>query len=428
MKVVSAEPRPQAFDPVFLRATASGPGGIATLVIDGRGCISMLSPLLQARRSLHDLPAGEVLFARLLDDNQRVADEVLVTLLNPSGTSTGNPQVELSGHGGLGALAAVENALLAGGLRRGRETELLERAHLNAKLSLIGLEARIRLAAARTARQADFLLSHTVFQERWERFGFDMAMGLRTRDFSWREKIFAAAEQDCNASAGPIALLARHHVVIAGPVNAGKSTLANWLARSERHLVSEIPGTTLDRLDTPLALRGLDVLLSDTAGQRLTRDEIEKSGQERARQASASASLRLVALDGSRPPTDADLELLARSRADGEVLLVLNKSDLGMDESALGLGFLAGREPVVVSAHTGQGLDQLELTLEQLLLRSDPQAGQPFTRRHAALLRQLRDDLKSGVEGAEALLHVRNLIGTRPDPEQLTQVLEEGVV
>jgi small GTP-binding protein len=317
----------------------------------------------------------------------------------------------------------VEEALLAAGLRRGRETELLERAHLNAKLSLIAIEARIRLAEALTARQADFLLQHAAFQQRWERHGFEMAMGLRTRDLSWREKIFAAAEQDYASSARAIALLAQHHVVIAGPVNAGKSTLANWLARSERHMVSDIPGTTLDRLDTPVALRGLSILLSDTAGLRGTDDVVEREGQARAKLAAQAAALRIIVLDGSRAPSDADLELISTARESGEVLLVLNKQDLGTDETALGLGFLAGRDPVVISAKSGHGLDELEQAIEEILLKGAPEAGHPFTRRQADLLQRLYDDLKNGVEGTEVMIHLRKLLGVRPDPDELAVVL-----
>jgi tRNA modification GTPase len=251
-------------------------------------------------------------------------------------------------------------------------------------------------------------------------------MGLRTQDITWRETVFQAAQEAAGRAQAGMALLAAHHVTIAGPVNAGKSTLLNALARADRHLVSAVPGTTRDRLDVPAAVRGLSVLLSDTAGLRETADELEQEGQRRAEQAAREAELRLVVLDGAQPPTERDMKLVADSTAAGPTLLVLNKQDLGVDETARGLGFLTGREACGISALTGAGLDVLEQTLEALLLGPEqPAPGDPFTRRQTSHLRELAGSLAAGGPGVMLLGRICRLVGTRPDPEGFQAVLEE---
>lgn len=407
-------------EPIVVRATGTGTGGIATLVLDGEGVRMFLQPIFRATRLLSEASTGDLILGRLVDEQGRMIDEVVAAPLDRKDSETGNEQIELSCHGGAGVLAAVEEALLETGFARGSQTELLRRGHLNGVLSLVAIEARLWLSAAVTARQAEFLLGHAQFQQRWERLGFEMALGMRMGDDSWREKLSwetgAALEQFRAAER----LLRQHRVVLSGPVNAGKSTLGNRLAGAERHIVSAVPGTTRDRLETPVELRGLSVLLTDTAGLRAALDDVESEGQARSEEAARRADLRLLVLDGSRPPSDADVELLTRSQAAGPALLVLNKQDLGVDDNASGLGFLAGREPHVVSAATGWGLDKLAEAVEELLLGGfGPAGGAPFTRRQAGLLEELSRGLRSGREAGELISYIRRLVGTRPDAQEL---------
>ncbi|HYF49382.1 MAG TPA: GTPase [Planctomycetota bacterium] len=414
-------------DPVFVRATGAGTGGIATLILDGDGFMLRLDAMLRSKPKLRDATTGDLLYGKFHDSFGRFIDEVIAAPISSKSSTTGNQQVELSCHGGLGAVAAVEAALLEAGFAQGRATELLERAHLNGLLSLIAMEAQLRLAKAMTERQAQFLLGHEALQKKWERHGFDMAMGLRTRELGWRETLFNHARQSLEDAKSAAALLRQHRVAIVGPVNAGKSTLANALARSDRHIVSPIPGTTLDVLETAIDLRGLHVLLMDTAGRRSSSDELEAAGQGRAERAAASANLRICLLDGSHAPADEDVALLQRLTDAGPTLLVLNKSDLGVSDEGQGLSFIAGRDAISISAQTGAGIPELEQAIERTLLNGgDPEASMPFTRRQTAHIEAIRSALQQGVEGTEFLIHVRRLIGTRPDIEEMSVVLDEA--
>jgi len=417
--------RPGLRRPIFVRVTGAGAGGIAALVLDGVGARMLLQLRFQAKRLLAEATTGDLLFGQFVDEHGGSIDEVVAAPLAREDSETGNEQVELSCHGGVGVLAAVEEALLAAGFARGQPRDLLRRAHLNATLPLVTIEARLCLAAAATARQAAFLLSHARFQERWERLGFNMVLATRNHDESWRGKLFQEANTALEQFRAAQRLLAQHRVALTGPVNAGKSTLGNRLARAERHIVSPAPGTTVDHLETPIELCGLNVLLADTAGLRTALDSVESEGQKRAAEAAREADLRLLIFDGSQPPGDADVELIARTTACGPTLLVLNKQDLGVDESAGGLGFLAGREPLVVSAKTGWGLDKLlDAIAGTLLDGQEPPAGAPFTQRQANLLRQLKHGLQEGQTVSELVQYVRTLVGTRPDEAELSEVLK----
>ena len=411
---------------VYVRATGAGTGGIAAFVLDGWGLAAKLQPLWQSKREIRLSQRGDLCQGKLLDRGGKALDEAVLAFLSSNETSTGFEQIELCCHGGIGIAAAVEAELEHAGFERAAGRELLFRAHLNHKLPLTAVEARLLLPRAATSRQAEFLLGHETFRKKWERIGFDAAMGMRSGDSAWREQARAAARDACERAPGALALLRRHAVVLAGNVNAGKSTLANRLARAERHIVSALPGTTRDRLETPLNLRGLELALSDTAGLRESDDSVEREGQRRARAALESADLRVIVLDASKPPENSELDLIKTCNALGPSLTVLNKADLGLHEAAQGLGFLAGTEPLPISARDGTGIEPLEQAIESALLGGIvPLAGDAFSARQIALLQEICDDIEHGFEDTMSIRCIVKLCATRGNAEQLAQVVDD---
>jgi tRNA modification GTPase len=145
---------------------------------------------------------------------------------------------------------------------------------------------------------------------------------------------------------------------IAGKPNVGKSSLLNALAGRERAIVARLPGTTRDTVEHPVLVGGVLFNLTDTAGIRNARDEIEEMGVRRSKAALSAAQLTLFVLDGAKPLDKDDLD--AFSHLSGRAILVLNKSDLGSVLTDAEAKKALGDFPVVrVSALTGKGMDCL---------------------------------------------------------------------
>jgi tRNA modification GTPase len=145
-------------------------------------------------------------------------------------------------------------------------------------------------------------------------------------------------------------------VAITGRPNVGKSSLFNSLLRSERAIVTDVPGTTRDTLSESLDIGGVPVVLTDTAGLRETSDDVETLGIERTHRAMGDADLVLVVLDGSTEVGPEDRELLDRTAASHRIV-VLNKCDLPDFRSSSRC--VPGVEAINVSARTGEGLSTL---------------------------------------------------------------------
>ena len=285
----------------FALLTPPGEGGIAVFAVEGPGARAALLAAVRAGR-LAKLKPGELAYGKLVSAFGEVLDEVIVAALpprTPPNTGRRTPatavveRFELNCHAG-GAAAAAAAERLA-------ELGLMELAEPPGEPGLSPAEAAFRraLREARTRRQLEALVTARAAGR-----GLDEP---RLR-----------------------AVLATHRVVIAGPTNAGKSTLFNWLAGADRAITSPHPGTTRDAVLAEVSVRGLAVELVDTAGLgRLPGDELAGSAQELAREEAAQADLVLLVLDGSVPLAEAE-------RADAEgvlrgarrAIVVTNKSDL----------------------------------------------------------------------------------------------------
>ena len=158
-------------------------------------------------------------------------------------------------------------------------------------------------------------------------------------------------------------------VTLCGLPNVGKSSLMNVLLGQHRAIVTEIAGTTRDTIDESVEISGLKVVLTDTAGLRETGDLVEKEGTRRSNLAVSASDLVLHVCDGSaRPPTE-DISFIEKT---ADAILVLNKSDLGVSEAWTSL--TEDRDSVIVSALTGDGLDDLRSHIKQVLM-ADPEIG-----------------------------------------------------
>ena len=367
-------------------ATATGPGGaIAVMRVSGAATAALVATL--AGR----LPAPRVATLRKL----RAADGTLLdrglVLFNPAPRSyTGEDYAELHVHGGRAVRAALAEALLALGARPAEPGEFSRRAFGNGRLGLLEAEAVADLIAAETEAQRRLALAGAEGAAAAAIAGWrDALIGLMARqaalidfaDEDLPDETDAALTRDIAALAGTLRRAAGAaegasrlreglDIVVLGAPNAGKSTLVNAIAGEEVAIVSEIPGTTRDAVGTRVAIAGVPVRLTDTAGLRASDDAIEAEGVRRARARGAAADLVLAL---AAPPDFAFPEA-----AEGvAVLRVATKRDL-TDRDARGADPWAGGPPacvLAVSAATGQGmgalLARIEAEVERLTARSD---------------------------------------------------------
>jgi tRNA modification GTPase len=395
---------------IVAAATPPGRGGVGIVRLSGPKVPEIAAVMLG------ELPAARrATFAAFLDAAQRPLDAGLALFFPAPASYTGEHVLELHGHGGPLVLEALIARALELGARRARPGEFTERAFLNDKLDLAQAEAvadlidagsRAAVRAAMRSLQGEFSamvrgLTEAVIELRTyveaaidfpeEEIDFLADRELQRRFAALREH-FAGVHS--SAQQGRL-LRDGMTVVIAGPPNAGKSSLMNRLAGYDAAIVAPVPGTTRDVLRERIEIEGLPLHLLDTAGLRPGGDALEAEGMRRARGEIARADRVLFVVDAAADPGAAAFEAeRAQLPAAVPVTLVLNKCDL--------LGSLPGgkdatvahaAEParLYVSALTGAGLAELRAHLTRSMGFESVESGAVSARqRHLESLARAR--------------------------------------
>jgi len=353
-----------ARDTIAAVATPPGKGGIGVVRLSGPRVPDI------ARAILGSLPAPRhATFASFHDARGERIDQGIALYFPAPNSYTGEPVLELQGHGGPVVMHLLLRACLDAGARLAEPGEFTRRAFLQGKLDLAQAEAVADLidAASREAARSAFrslsgdfsaavgvLLRELIElralteamldfpEEEVDPLHRDEAASRLTAVQDSLEAVLVKSRQGSLLRAGI-------HAVLAGAPNVGKSSLLNRLAGEERAIVTPVPGTTRDSLREPIELEGVPLVLVDTAGMHATSDEVERRGMERTQLELARADLVLaVAEAGGLEPTLADVPVAAAAAR----IVVYNKVDLAP-------GFAAPPGAVAVSAKTGEGLDRL---------------------------------------------------------------------
>lgn len=370
-------------DTIVAIATASGRGAIGVVRASGPGVTAIMRAL--CGRALTPRVATHLSF---LDTQGQPVDDGLAIFFPGPHSYTGEDVLELQGHGGPGVMALVLQQCLrvgdAGAIRMANPGEFTQRAFLNDKLDLAQAESVADLIDAGSERAAKSALAS--LQGRFSSLVHELLeslIDLRMRveaclDFPEEDIEFIAREgveeklkairlllSDIAQSAGRGAALRDGlRVVLVGAPNVGKSSLLNALAEQDVALVTEIAGTTRDRIVQEIIIDGVPMHVIDTAGLRQTQDVVERLGIDRTWREIERAQVVLLMRDASGViATDVVLEneVLARVSSARSVIRVLNKSDLSSQPTSA-----ANEEAIVISAKTGAGLDRLRARLLEL--------------------------------------------------------------
>lgn len=318
-------------DTIFALSSGAPPAGIAVIRISGPGAREALARLARAT------PAPRALHFAALRDGDRLLDRGFVAFLPGPGTATGEDIAELHLHGGRAVVVAVEDALAAiPGLRRAAPGEFTRRAFANGRIDLAEAEGLADLLAAETELQRRSALeiasghfSHRVEEWRERLLGlsaqveavldFDDEDDVAGLSPSFHGEINGLISDIGEVLAWPRAETLREgfRIALAGPPNAGKSTLFNALVEHEAAITSPAAGTTRDVLERPVAIDGVPLVFVDMAGLRDAEGEVEAIGVERARAELEGADLVLwLGPEGEGPAEAWDIEPQI-DRADG---------------------------------------------------------------------------------------------------------------
>jgi tRNA modification GTPase len=351
-------------DTIAAIATPAGAGGVGVVRVSGPRAFEIGCGL--AAKALTPRHAH---YARFLDENGEILDDGIALYFKAPASYTGEDVVELQVHGSPALLQLLLARCCALGARMARAGEFSERAFLNGKLDLAQAEARAARAARRSldgvfSRRVDALAEALLRLRVHIEAAIDFAdepldtlggEALRTglaKATEALDALLSEAERGQKLRDGL-------HAVIVGPPNAGKSSLLNALAGSDRAIVSDIAGTTRDLLRETVRVDGVELTLVDTAGLRAGGDTIEREGMRRATVELSRADLAIVVLDARE--VEAGRAAVADAIDDvPQRLWVINKTDLLARRPA------PAANEVWVSARTGAGLDRLHAQLRAL--------------------------------------------------------------
>ena len=348
-------------DTIAAVATAPGRGGVAVIRVSGPEAFQVAERLTgRAPR------AGRISLDHYRLDGHLLDDGVTLAFKGPH-SYTGEDVIEFQCHGGSVTPRRVLEACLASGARLAHRGEFTERAFLNGRLSYEEAESVLDLVDAKTDRGADAALRGLTGESRRETQDIYKALVDLS---STVEHALDVSEEElpdgfCAGIASSVAAIAARLdaairrakegkilrdgalVVIAGPPNAGKSSLLNALLGESRAIVSAMPGTTRDSIEEWLDIGGWPVRLVDTAGLRETADAIEGEGVARARDLMERADILLNLTPADGDPAGGTYE----TGGTVVVIEVFSKCDL--------FGSSASWPALPVSAKTGEGLDAL---------------------------------------------------------------------
>jgi tRNA modification GTPase len=365
-------------DTITAIATPAGVGAVAIIRISGPKAIETVDYAFKGKKSLMECGSHTIHYGKFTNSSGSSIDDVLVSLFRSPNSYTGEDCVEISTHGNHLILKKIIEILVEKGVRIAEPGEFTKRAYLNRRMDLTQAEAVLDVITSRTEasllgarNQLDGLLSKKVKELR--------QMLLDTTSFVELELDFA--EEDIELIDNSVLknrikqiieeinkLLNTYsfgriikdgvNVALVGKPNVGKSSLLNYILKESRAIVSPIPGTTRDVIREEVSIDGILFKLYDTAGIRLSEDEIEKEGVSRSRNVVKDADIVLLIEDVFE---NGNYELLTEIKSitkPEKILKIINKIDLERNFGKAG--------DVFISALTGEGIENLFSMLKEM--------------------------------------------------------------
>ncbi len=405
-------------------ATTGTIAAIATAVVPQQGSVGIVrvsgTEAMHIARTLFHAPGHQaweshrILYGYIRHpQTQQIVDEALMLIMIAPRSYTREDVVEFHCHGGIMAVQQVLQLCLENKARLAQPGEFTLRAFLNGRLDLTQAESIADLVGARSpqATQAALAglqgkLAHPIRQLRANCLDIlaeieariDFEEDLEPLDYntirSEIEKISAQITKLLATADKGELLRTGLKVAIVGRPNVGKSSLLNAWSQSDRAIVTPLPGTTRDVVESQLVVGGIPVQVLDTAGIRHTEDQVEKIGVERSRRAASAADLVLFTIDATTGWTAADREIYVQVQH-RPLILVINKIDIASPEQVQYPQEI--NQVVKTAAAQNQGIEALEAAILATVQAGFVQAADldlAINQRQAAALTQAKTSLE----------------------------------
>src|SRR5678815_1998783 len=310
-------------DTIVALATPPGISAIGVVRLSGKNAFKIIDQLFPSKKLTDQL--SHSLHVGFIQDDDKILDEVVVSIYKNPRSYTGEDLVEVSGHGSPFVLQQIIDACIKNGARLAKPGEFTQRAFLNGKMDLTQAEAVADLIASNTASSQKAAL-HNIrggfstqlkeLREKLIRFSalieLELDFSQEDVEFADRKQLHDLVEEVDRVTVSLINSFQLGNVIrngisvaIIGKPNAGKSTLLNTLLNEDRAIVSEIPGTTRDTIEEVINIDGILFRLIDTAGIRQhTADVIESFGVKRSLEKMKQADLVLYVFDVKEAVSD----------------------------------------------------------------------------------------------------------------------------
>ncbi len=378
-------------DTIAAVATAMGNSGISMIRVSGENAVSIADKIFssKSKKKLQDCESHTIHYGFVLEKGQ-ILDEVMASVMRKPKTYTREDTVEISCHGGALVTKKVLEAVIRAGARLAEPGEFTKRAFLNGRIDLSEAEAVMNVISAeneyalkasmdqlhgsmlqeiRSMRQE--ILSEVAYIEAVlddpEHLSFDH---YEDRFQNRLSDLIKRLTELLNTFENGRLMREGIRTVILGKPNVGKSSLLNLLAKQERAIVTDIPGTTRDALEERIVLTGMTLIVTDTAGIRKTEDQVEKIGIAKAKESAEQADVILYVADASKKLDDSDREILSFLK-DKKAIVLLNKSDLPHVTRREDIQALCREKVIEISAKEGSGVHLLEQALKELFFKGE---------------------------------------------------------
>ena len=375
-------------DTIIALATSAGVGAIAVIRLSGKNAIEIVNEHFKSKFGNKDLTKvkSHTIHLGNIIENERIIDEVLISIFKNPHSYTGENVVEINCHGSVYIQQEIIQLFIKNGVRNANAGEFTLRAFLNGKMDLSQAEAVADLIASNSAASHQVALqqmrggfSDEIQNLRQQLLNFaslieleldfaeeDVEFADRTEFKNLIEKISVVLKRLIDSFALGNVLKNGIPVAIVGEPNVGKSTLLNALLNEEKAIVSHIAGTTRDAIEDEINIEGVAYRFIDTAGIRHTKDFVESIGIKKTYENIEKAQLVLHLIDASK------IELLQGKISELEekyptkkILTIVNKADLLSNEEIQKLKSQF-ENLIILSAKEKTGIHELTTTLTQL--------------------------------------------------------------